>query len=132
MSALISGAVGCTALCGAEQCVHGDLSGELPNNPAKREAFHRRQASDHQVTASACKLGPVQTLHDSALTRDAGNWSGGDMEPVTTIIASAIALGAAAGLKPTVEQAIKDAYDGLKRLIVDRYRDKAEVVDAVE
>ena len=54
------------------------------------------------------------------------------MEPVTTIIASAIALGAAAGLKPTVEQAIKDAYDGLKRLIVDRYRDKAEVVDAVE
>jgi hypothetical protein len=54
------------------------------------------------------------------------------MEPVTTIIASAIALGAAAGLKPTVEQAIKDAYDGLKRIIADRYRDKAEVVDAVE
>ena len=54
------------------------------------------------------------------------------MEPVTTMIASAIALGAAAGLKPMVAQAIKDAYDGLKRLIIDRYRDKAEVVDAVE
>jgi hypothetical protein len=54
------------------------------------------------------------------------------MEPITTMIASAIALGAAAGLKPIVEQGIKDAYDGLKRLIVDRYRDKAEVVDAVE
>jgi hypothetical protein len=48
------------------------------------------------------------------------------------MIASAIALGAAAGLKPIVEQGIKDAYDGLKRLIADRYRDKAEVVDAVE
>jgi|SRR5882724_4598955 len=54
------------------------------------------------------------------------------MEPITTMIASAIALGAAAGLKPIVEQGIKDAYDGLKRLIVDRYRDKTEVVDAVE
>jgi hypothetical protein len=54
------------------------------------------------------------------------------VEPVTTMIASAIALGAAAGLKPIVEQTIKDAYDGLKRLIADRYRDKAEVVDAVE
>jgi pantothenate kinase len=54
------------------------------------------------------------------------------MEPITTMIASAIALGAAAGLKPIVEQGIKDAYDGLKRLIAERYRDKAEVVDAVE
>jgi hypothetical protein len=54
------------------------------------------------------------------------------MEPITTMIASAVALGAAAGLKPIVEQGIKDAYDGLKRLIIDRYRDKTEVVDAVE
>ncbi len=54
------------------------------------------------------------------------------MEPISTVIASAIALGAAAGLKPTVERAIKDAYEGLKRVITDRYQDKEEVVDAIE
>ena len=54
------------------------------------------------------------------------------MEPITTMIASAIALGAAAGLKPMVAQAVKDAYEGLKRVIVDRYQHRVEVVDAVE
>ncbi len=54
------------------------------------------------------------------------------MESILTVIASAIALGAAAGLKPTVEQAIKDAYEGLKRIITDRYQGKEEVVDAME
>ena len=46
------------------------------------------------------------------------------MEPVTTLIASAIAMGAASGLKPTVEQAIKDAYEGLKNLIKSKYGNK--------
>jgi hypothetical protein len=43
------------------------------------------------------------------------------MEPVTTIV-TALALGAAAGLKPTAEQAVKDAYSGLKELIKTRYQ----------
>lgn len=42
------------------------------------------------------------------------------MEPVT-ILVTAMALGAAAGLKPTMEQAVKDAYAGLKKLIQQRY-----------
>jgi hypothetical protein len=43
------------------------------------------------------------------------------MEPVSLIVA-ALAAGAAAGVKPTAEQAVKDAYAGLKKLITDRYR----------
>ena len=54
------------------------------------------------------------------------------MEPITTIIASAIAMGAAAGIKPTVAQAVQDAYAGLKRLIRDRYGSNEEVADAVD
>lgn len=54
------------------------------------------------------------------------------MEPITTLIASAIAMGAAAGLKPTVEQAIKDAYSGLKHLIKSRYGNNEDVMDAVD
>jgi hypothetical protein len=42
------------------------------------------------------------------------------MDPITIVI-TAIALGAAAGLKPTTEQIVKDAYVGLKKIIKDRY-----------
>jgi hypothetical protein len=42
------------------------------------------------------------------------------MEPVS-IIVTALALGAAAGLKPTAEQAVKDAYSGLKGLIERKF-----------
>lgn len=42
------------------------------------------------------------------------------MEPITAI-ATAIALGAAAGLQGTAEQAVRDAYTGLKALIQRRY-----------
>jgi hypothetical protein len=42
------------------------------------------------------------------------------MEPITLIVTS-LALGAAAGLKPTAEQVIKDAYAGLKSLIQRKY-----------
>jgi hypothetical protein len=54
------------------------------------------------------------------------------MEPITTIIVGAIAMGAAAGIKPTMEQAVKDAYARLKRLIQDRYGSNDDVVDAVD
>ena len=43
------------------------------------------------------------------------------MEPITFIV-TALTLGIAAGLKPTAEQAIKDAYIGLKILIESRYK----------
>ncbi len=42
------------------------------------------------------------------------------MDPIT-IIVSSLALGIAAGIKPTAEQAIKDAYQGLKELLQKRY-----------
>jgi hypothetical protein len=42
------------------------------------------------------------------------------MEPITAIV-TALALGAAAGLKPAAEQAIKDSYAALKALITRKY-----------
>ena len=42
------------------------------------------------------------------------------MDPVSLIV-MALAAGAAAGLKPAAENAVKDAYAGIKRLIQDRY-----------
>lgn len=42
------------------------------------------------------------------------------MDPITSIV-MALALGAAAGLKPVAEQVIKDGYAGLKALIQRKY-----------
>jgi hypothetical protein len=42
------------------------------------------------------------------------------MDPITLIVL-ALTGGAAAGLKPTAEQAIKDAYSGVKALIQRKY-----------
>jgi hypothetical protein len=42
------------------------------------------------------------------------------VDPISLIVV-ALATGAAAGLKPTAEAAIRDAYAGLKRLVADRY-----------
>lgn len=42
------------------------------------------------------------------------------MDPITIIVA-ALAAGAAAGLKPTAEQVVKDAYTGLKSFILSKY-----------
>jgi len=42
------------------------------------------------------------------------------MDPIS-IIVTALVTGAAAGLKPTVEKVIKDAYDGIKLLIHRKY-----------
>lgn len=44
------------------------------------------------------------------------------MEPAT-IIVTALALGAATGMKSVAEQAVKDAYQGLKNLIKTKYPD---------
>lgn len=43
------------------------------------------------------------------------------MDPVS-IVVSALVVGMAAGLKPTAEQAVKDAYQGLKTIIQDKYK----------
>lgn len=42
------------------------------------------------------------------------------MDPIT-IIVTALAAGAAAGLKPTAEKVVKDAYAGIKALIQRKY-----------
>lgn len=42
------------------------------------------------------------------------------MEPISSIV-MALALGAAAGLKPIAEQAIKDCYAGLKEIITRKF-----------
>lgn len=42
------------------------------------------------------------------------------MDPIT-IIVTALAAGAAAGLKPTAEQVVKDAYQSIKTLIKRKY-----------
>jgi hypothetical protein len=42
------------------------------------------------------------------------------MDPITSIL-TALVVGAAAGLKPTAEQAVKDAYAGIKSLIKRKY-----------
>jgi hypothetical protein len=44
------------------------------------------------------------------------------MEPAT-IIVTALALGAATGMKSVAEQAVKDGYQGLKNLIKKKYPD---------
>jgi|SRR6266850_327072 len=42
------------------------------------------------------------------------------MDPLTSLV-TALATGAAAALKSTVEQAVKDGYDALKKLIQRKY-----------
>lgn len=53
------------------------------------------------------------------------------MEPVTMIV-MALAAGAAAGLKPTAENVILDAYSALKKLIQERYTQAKLSVDIIE
>ncbi len=53
------------------------------------------------------------------------------MDPVS-MIAIALATGAAAAFKPTAEQAVKDAYAGLKDLITRKFGVSSEVAKAVE
>lgn len=51
------------------------------------------------------------------------------VDPVTVIV-TAVALGASAGVKDTAAQAVKDAYAGLKKLIVGRYQRSVAEVEA--
>ena len=48
------------------------------------------------------------------------------MDPITLVV-TAVALGASAGLKDVAAQAVKDAYAGLKRLLVRRAVDVSGV-----
>ncbi|MGW1887392.1 hypothetical protein [Streptomyces sp. NPDC001970] len=49
------------------------------------------------------------------------------MDPVTVIV-SAIALGAVAGVQESAAGAVRDAYQGLKRLISERYGSAVDVI----
>lgn len=53
------------------------------------------------------------------------------MDPITLIV-TALATGAAAGLKPTAEKVIKDAYEGLKTLIKKKYERSQAAVPVLE
>jgi hypothetical protein len=53
------------------------------------------------------------------------------MDPITVIV-TAIATGAIVGMQDTTEQIIKDAYAGLKHLILKKYSDQADVKDALK
>jgi hypothetical protein len=53
------------------------------------------------------------------------------MEPVTVIV-SALSLGAAAGLQPTVAAAVKDAYAGFKALVLRKFGKTGDAADAIE
>ena len=52
------------------------------------------------------------------------------MDPITLIV-TAIVAGVAAAAKPTAEQAVKDAYAGLKELIRRRFADDGDVTAAL-
>lgn len=54
------------------------------------------------------------------------------MEPITATIVTALASGAAVAAKDVATTAIKDAYSGLKRIIVDRYSKAGPFIEAVE
>lgn len=54
------------------------------------------------------------------------------MEPISAIIVTALAAGAAAGLTDAASQAVKDAYAGLKDLIKRRFAKAAAGVDVLE
>lgn len=54
------------------------------------------------------------------------------MEPISTIIVTALAAGAAAGLTDTASQVVKDAYAGLKDLIKRKYAKASAGVDVLE
>jgi hypothetical protein len=53
------------------------------------------------------------------------------MEPITAVV-TALALGAAAGLKGTTEQIIKDGYTSLKTLIKSKFPQTSSSVDQLE
>ncbi|MEB3121599.1 MAG: hypothetical protein VKL41_10310 [Snowella sp.] len=53
------------------------------------------------------------------------------LDPVSLILA-ALAAGATAAAQDTAGVAVKDAYEGLKKLIKQKFGDKTDLVDAVD
>jgi hypothetical protein len=53
------------------------------------------------------------------------------MEPITTTLLTALVAGAAAATAEAAGQAIKDAYSGLKQLVIEKFGAKADVEKAV-
>ncbi len=53
------------------------------------------------------------------------------MDP-STLVVTAVVAGAAGGLTSVAKDVVKDAYAGLRRLIIDRYGDKGDVADALD
>jgi hypothetical protein len=54
------------------------------------------------------------------------------MDPILVTIVTALSAGALAAAKDVATSAVKDAYSGLKKLIVDRFQKAAPFVEAVE
>jgi hypothetical protein len=84
-----------------------------------------------------CGFGETLSKSDSALIKElhlehAMSYHFSKMEPVTVTIVTALAAGAAAAAKDVATKAVKDAYSGLRKLIVDRYQKAAPFVEAVE
>ncbi len=53
------------------------------------------------------------------------------MDPTITLITSALTTGATLMLQSALKEAAKDAYQGLKRRLQERYGDKQDLTDAV-
>lgn len=53
------------------------------------------------------------------------------MDPTVAMIVSALATGAAAALKDTATEAVKDAYNGLKVLIQRKFQDNPKAIDTL-
>ncbi len=52
------------------------------------------------------------------------------MDPLTLIV-TAVVAGAILGVKDVANQAVQDAYDGLKTVIIRKFGDKADLEDAI-
>lgn len=73
------------------------------------------------VAGSEARPSPIWRLHSQCVLAQHFN-PRTCMDPVS-LVAIAVATGAAAALKDTAQQVVKDAYAGLRSLIVRRYSD---------
>jgi hypothetical protein len=53
------------------------------------------------------------------------------MDPVTTAIIAALTAGAISGVTETSKKAIVDAYEGLKKILRQKFGKKSEIIQAV-
>lgn len=82
-------------------------------------SVRRRKSSASISGADAAQTRITNRLNCSSPTRGCGTILG--VDPVTIIVA-AVALGAQEGIREAAAGAIKDAYAGLKRILVDKYQ----------